>query len=158
MQNSIIRQRKLLDTAFVEGGIFKLGKYQAFRRLCKSLIMKRGELLLLRRCIIIVLDSLGIGELPDAGRYGDNGSDTLGNIYRYVPGFRLPNLEKLGLGNIIGISGPEPVDRPLGCFGKMAELSPGKDTTTGHWEIAGIILDKPFPCVSDGFPRSNRRI
>jgi phosphopentomutase len=115
--------------------------------------MKRGELLLLRRCIIIVLDSLGIGELPDAGRYGDNGSDTLGNIYRHVPGFRLPNLEKLGLGNIAGISGPGPVDRPWGCFGKMAELSPGKDTTTGHWEIAGIILDKPFPTYPNGFPR-----
>lgn len=107
----------------------------------------------MRRCIIVVMDSVGVGELPDAWKYGDEGSDTLGNIYRNVPGFCLPNLEKLGLGNINGISGPKPANRPAGSYGKMAEASPGKDTTTGHWEIAGIILDRPFPTYPNGFPR-----
>lgn len=107
----------------------------------------------MRRVIIIVMDSVGIGELPDAGRYGDTGSNTLGNIASAIKGFRLPNLESLGIGNIDGVKGFEPVDNPLSSFGKMAEKSAGKDTTTGHWEIAGIILDKPFPVYPNGFPK-----
>lgn len=106
----------------------------------------------MKRVIIIVLDSVGVGELPDASLYGDTGSNTLGNIAAAIKGFTLPNLEKLGLGNINGIEGFAAVEKPIGCFGKMAERSAGKDTTTGHWELAGITLEKPFPLFPDGFP------
>lgn len=106
----------------------------------------------MKRVIIIVLDSAGIGELPDAAEYGDVGSNTLGNIAASVNGFALPNLEKLGLGNIEGTVGFKAAEEPMGCFGKMAERSAGKDTTTGHWELAGITLIKPFPVYPDGFP------
>ncbi|NSW92940.1 MAG: phosphopentomutase, partial [Firmicutes bacterium] len=108
----------------------------------------------MKRAIIIVLDGVGIGELPDATEYGDEGSNTLGNIAEVIKDFRLPNLEKLGLGNIEGIKGFPKNSFPEGCFGRMAEKSPGKDTTTGHWEIAGIIMDKPFPLYPKGFPKS----
>ena len=106
----------------------------------------------MRRVIIVVLDSVGIGELPDASKYGDTGSNTLGNIAAAVEGFSLPNLEMLGLGCIDGTRGYASVKSPIGCFGRMAERSAGKDTTTGHWEIAGITLEKPFPLYPDGFP------
>jgi phosphopentomutase len=106
----------------------------------------------MKRVIIIVLDSAGIGELPDAAAYGDEGSNTLGNIAAAVEGFSLPNLEKLGLGHIDGVKVFKPVEDPIGCYGRMIERSAGKDTTTGHWEIAGIILDKPFPVYPRGFP------
>ncbi len=106
----------------------------------------------MKRAIIIVMDSVGIGELPDADKYGDRGSNTIGNIAARVKGFKLPNLEKLGLGNIADLKGIARVDGASGCYGKMAEKSAGKDTTTGHWEIAGLILDKPFPVYPDGFP------
>jgi phosphopentomutase len=106
----------------------------------------------MKRVIIIVLDSAGIGELPDAAVYGDEGSNTLGNIAAAVEGFSLPNLEKLGLGHIDGVKGYKPVENPIGCYGRMIERSAGKDTTTGHWEIAGIILEKPFPVYPHGFP------
>lgn len=104
------------------------------------------------RVILIVMDSVGVGELPDASKYGDTGSNTLGNIAVHAKDFRLPNLEKLGLGYINGLNGYEKYSNPQGCFGKMAEKSFGKDTTTGHWEMSGIILDKPFPVYPDGFP------
>jgi phosphopentomutase len=107
----------------------------------------------MKRVIIIVLDSAGIGELPDAAKYGDEGSNTLGNIAATVEGFSLHNLEKLGLGCIDGVKNYKCVDDPIGCYGRMIERSPGKDTTTGHWEIAGIILDRPFPVYPDGFPK-----
>ncbi|MCX7843199.1 MAG: phosphopentomutase [Clostridia bacterium] len=107
----------------------------------------------MKRAIIIVLDSVGMGELPDAGKYGDEGSNTLGNIAKEVKNLRLPNMEMLGLGNIDNISGFDPSALPQGCFGRMAEMSAGKDTTTGHWEIAGIILDRPFPVYPNGFPK-----
>ena len=106
----------------------------------------------MKRVIIIVMDSVGIGELPDAEKYGDKGSDTLGNISAAVKGFRLPNLQKLGLGNIDGVQGVGKYPEPSSCYGRMSEKSPGKDTTTGHWEIAGIILDRPFPVYPNGFP------
>lgn len=106
----------------------------------------------MKRAIIVVMDSVGMGELPDADKYGDRGSNTLGNISAEIKGFKLPNLEKLGLGNIDGIAGFEVQQHPIGCYGRMAEVSPGKDTTTGHWEISGIILDKPFPVYPHGFP------
>src|SRR5271156_259499 len=105
-----------------------------------------------RRVIWIVLDSVGIGAMPDADKYGDRGSDTLGNIARKRP-MRLPNLCRLGLGNIRPLEGLPADPSPLGAFGKCTLASPGKDTTTGHWEMAGIHLEKPFPVYPHGFPR-----
>ena len=105
-----------------------------------------------RRVIWIVLDSVGIGEMPDAPAYGDAGSDTLGNIARRRA-LRLPNLCGLGLGNIKPLEGLPPAAAPAGSFGRCALASPGKDTTTGHWEMAGIHLEKPFPLYPHGFPR-----
>jgi phosphopentomutase len=103
------------------------------------------------RVFVIVLDSVGIGELPDAAIYGDQGSDTLGNIGRQVV-LRVPALEALGLGNIATIPGIPPADHPRAAFGRMAEASPGKDSVTGHWEIAGLVLDRAFPTFPTGFP------
>ena len=104
-----------------------------------------------QRVIWIVLDSVGIGEMPDAEAYGDRGSDTLGNIARRRR-LRLPNLCRLGLANIKTLVGLEPSAEPQAAFGRCALASPGKDTTTGHWEMAGIHLDKPFPLFPRGFP------
>ena len=102
--------------------------------------------------LLIILDSLGIGELPDAGEYKDEGSNTLGNIAKAMGGIRLPHLEMLGIGNIAKFDGIKKIKNPIASFGIMAEASKGKDTTTGHWEIAGIILDKAFPTYPKGFP------
>jgi len=112
----------------------------------------------MKRFIVIVMDSAGIGELPDSREYGDEGSNTIGHISKLVKDFSLPNLERLGLANIDGFSGTYRTTTDLksleltGSYGKMAEKSAGKDTTTGHWELAGIILDKPFPLFPNGFP------
>jgi len=103
------------------------------------------------RFIVIVLDSLGIGEMPDADRYGDAGSDTLKHILESRP-VRLPWLQSCGLGNIKPLPLP-PADNPRGAFGRAAIASNGKDTTTGHWELAGIIIEKAFPTYPNGFPR-----
>lgn len=108
----------------------------------------------MKRCFLIVLDGVGLGELPDADRYGDLGSATLGHVSEAVGGLSLPNLEKLGLGNIISIKGVSPVTKPHAVYGKLREQSAGKDSTTGHWELAGIITSKPFPLYPDGFPES----
>ena len=97
------------------------------------------------------MDSVGVGELPDADAYGDRGSDTLGNISRSVP-LALPTLRSLGLPRVAKVHGMAPVDAPLGAFGRMAERSPGKDSVTGHWELAGVILDRAFPTFPEGFP------
>jgi phosphopentomutase len=105
-----------------------------------------------RRVIWIVLDSVGIGEMPDAAEYGDAGSDTLGNIARRRP-LHLPNFCALGLANIKPLTGLKPAAEPAGAYGKCALASPGKDTTTGHWEMVGIHLEKPFPLFPHGFPR-----
>ncbi len=104
------------------------------------------------RVILIVLDSVGCGELPDAAAYADEGSDTLGNIGRAVP-LRVPNLRSLGLDRVaaIGSGGALPAV-PRGAYGRMAEASAGKDSVTGHWEMMGIVLDKPFPTFPAGFP------
>jgi phosphopentomutase len=107
-----------------------------------------------KKVIFVVLDGVGIGALPDAGAYGDAGTNTVGNISRAVGMLNLPNLQKLGLGNIAGVQGVSKVDAPEGCYGKMAEQSKGKDSTTGHWEIAGIITDRPFPVYPEGFPET----
>ncbi|MBA2660723.1 MAG: phosphopentomutase [Bradymonadaceae bacterium] len=104
-----------------------------------------------KRAVIIVLDSVGIGELPDAAAYGDTGSDTLGHIAASIEGFDLPNLRALGLGNIEGVAQLEAVERPAAGFGRMTEVSHGKDTATGHWEFVGIILDEPFMTFPEGF-------
>jgi phosphopentomutase len=98
-----------------------------------------------------VLDSVGCGELPDAGLYGDEGSDTLGNIARQVP-LRVPRLRALGLGRVARLGGDTPPAE--GAYGRMAEASAGKDSVTGHWEMMGIVLDRPFPTFAEGFPAS----
>ena len=99
-----------------------------------------------------MLDSCGVGELPDAFKYGDQGSNTLSNTAKAIDGLHLPNLQRLGLGNIASISGVEPQKEPLTSYGKMAEVSPGKDSTSGHWEMTGVILKTPFPVYPNGFP------
>src|SRR6516164_1326124 len=104
------------------------------------------------RVILIVLDSVGIGAQPDAADYGDTGRDTLGHICE-KRGLKAPNFALLGLGNIRPLVGVPPLARPTGSFGKATLLSPGKDTTAGHWEMAGIILDRAFPTYPHGFPR-----
>lgn len=104
------------------------------------------------KIICIVLDGVGIGAAPDADRYNDQDANTLCNTAAAVGGLRLPNMGRLGLGNIASIEGVVPDDQAVGCFGAMREVSKGKDSTTGHWEIAGIILEKDFPYYPDGFP------
>ncbi len=99
------------------------------------------------------MDSLGIGELPDAKEYKDEGSNTLGNIIKALGGFALPNLEAMGLGLIKGVEGLQKPKNPIASFGRMAEASKGKDTAAGHWEIAGVILDNPLPTYPNGFPK-----
>jgi phosphopentomutase len=101
------------------------------------------------RVILLVIDSAGIGELPDAAVYGDEGSNTIGNIAREV-GLSLPYLRSLGLGRVVALGGEEPP--PRGAYGRMAEASAGKDSVTGHWEMAGVVLDRPFPTFPHGFP------
>ncbi|RPI70458.1 MAG: phosphopentomutase, partial [Ignavibacteriales bacterium] len=103
---------------------------------------------------IIVLDGVGIGELPDAKDYGDEGSNTLVNISKSVGGLNLPNLAELGLGNIDNIQGVPPVPNPKASFGKMNETSRGKDSTTGHWEIAGLKVEFDFSYFPEGFPEN----
>jgi phosphopentomutase len=103
------------------------------------------------RICLLILDACGVGELPDADKYGDIGSNTFGNIAKYMGGLKMPNMEALGLGNIIPIEGVPPSEKPKAYYGKMAEKSAGKDSTTGHWELAGIISHKPFPVYPDGF-------
>ncbi len=106
----------------------------------------------LQRVVIIVIDSVGIGALPDARLYGDEGSNTLGNIAEALGGLHLPNMERLGLGKIAPIKGVSSSVTTAGFFGKMSELSAGKDTTSGHWEMMGIVTEKPFPTYPNGFP------
>lgn len=105
-----------------------------------------------RRAAIIVLDGVGIGEAADAATYGDVGSNTLGNLARAVGGLSLPNLQRAGLGNIAPLDGVARVASPSGAWGLMQPRSAGKDSTTGHWEIAGLQLVRPFPTYPNGFP------
>ncbi len=107
----------------------------------------------MRRVIIIVINSLGIGAMPDADRYGDTAScNTLSNVASFNGGLRLPNLQRLGLGNLASVMGVPPATPPLGSFARMLEKSAGKDTTTGHWELAGLVLETPFQVFPGGFP------
>lgn len=104
------------------------------------------------RVIWIVLDSVGMGEMPDADKFGDVGSDTIGNISKAVGGLKLPNMVKLGLGNIENIKGVDKCESPIGCYARFREASNGKDTTTGHWEMGGIVSEVAFPTYPNGFP------
>lgn len=111
------------------------------------------------KVVLIITDSLGVGALPDAHLYGDEGADTFGHILTTFDkevgrSINIPNLKKLGMGNIDGVAGGKlAIENPIGCYGKMAELSTGKDTTTGHWEIAGIKTEVPFKTYPNGFPK-----
>lgn len=107
----------------------------------------------IERATLIVLDSVGVGELPDAPEFGDAGSNTLGHIAEASNGINLPNMQKLGLGNLTHVEGVAPVVEANGAYGKAAEASKGKDTTTGHWEIGGVILERPFPSYPQGFSK-----
>lgn len=104
-----------------------------------------------KRIHLVVLDSVGIGEAPDAAKFGDEGAHTLGHIAE-VAGLKVPNMQKMGLGNIETLKGIEPADSPEAFYTKLEEVSVGKDTMTGHWEIAGLRIDKPFRVFPDGFP------
>lgn len=106
-----------------------------------------------KRVFLIVLDSVGIGEAPDAADFNDIGSDTMGNIAIHRGGLKLPNLEKMGLGNIHKVEGVKSNEKPIAHFGRMQESSNGKDTMTGHWEIMGLYIEEPFQTFPDGFPQ-----
>jgi phosphopentomutase len=104
------------------------------------------------RVILIVLDGVGVGAMPDAAAYGDEGAHTLAHVAEAAGGLRVPNLEALGLGHLGTLIGVRRTTQPDGCFGRMAALSNGKDSTTGHWEMTGVVLEKPFPTYPNGFP------
>ena len=105
-----------------------------------------------KRAIVIVLDSMGVGECADSCLYCDQGSNTLANTAKAVGGLNLPHMQTIGLGNILDIMGVAAVTNPVGAYGKMQEKSPGKDTTTGHWELMGLELTQAFPTYPEGFP------
>ena len=105
----------------------------------------------MKRAILVVLDSVGVGELKDAKIYGDEGSHTLDNVYKSCKGLEINELEKLGIGNIEGVNGPKKYDKAMGAFGRCEEASKGKDTVTGHWEIGGVILEEPLNTYPNGF-------
>jgi phosphopentomutase len=105
-----------------------------------------------KRAAIIVLDGVGIGEAPDSAAYGDAGSNTLGNLARAIGGLDLPRLAELGLGNIKPLAGVAPRSNASGAWGQLQPASAGKDSTTGHWEIAGVHLSRAFPTYPNGFP------
>jgi phosphopentomutase len=106
----------------------------------------------MRRAALIVIDGLGIGAAADADRYGDTGSNTLGNVARAVRGLALPNLERLGLGCCADLAGVRPAAQPQAAYGIAEPMSAGKDSTSGHWELCGLVLEQPFPTYPDGFP------
>ena len=108
---------------------------------------------MVNRVILFVLDSVGIGALPDAEKFGDFNVNTLGNIAKSTQDFKIPNLTQLGLGSIEGVDYIPKVKEPMGAFGRSLEASNGKDTTTGHWEIAGLYIEQPFKTYPDGFPK-----
>ncbi len=109
-----------------------------------------------KRVFFLVLDSVGIGSMPDALKFGDHdtNSNTIAHAAKAVGGLKTPNLAKFGLGNISAIEGVAPTTNPIASYGKLKELSNGKDTTTGHWEMAGVYVTKPFPTFYDGFPQA----
>jgi len=104
------------------------------------------------RVFLVVLDGVGVGEAPDAAAFGDAGSDSVGNTARALGALPLPHLGRLGLGHLTAIPGTPPDPHPLAAWGKAAEISAGKDSTTGHWEMCGIVTLRPFPTYPHGFP------
>ena len=106
----------------------------------------------INRVIVIVLDSVGVGELPDAADFGDVGSNTLGHVAEFLNGLSVPNMQKMGLGNIVDTKGVPPTSSPTASYGIMKEASASKDTMAGHWEMMGLAVNKPFPTYPDGFP------
>src|SRR5262245_39297434 len=109
----------------------------------------------IQRVVLIVLDGVGAGELPDAAKYGDPGSDTLGHISQKMPSMRLPNLMRWGIGNLTNMPGVSRLDasKCVASFGRCGELSNGKDTTSGHWEMAGCVVEHPFATYPNGFSK-----
>ena len=105
------------------------------------------------RVVWIVIDSVGIGALPDSEKFGDKGVNTLGNIVKAHSDIKIPNMRKLGIGNIDGVDFMQPIENPIGVYGKCAEVSQGKDTTTGHWEMTGVLVETPFKTFENGFPK-----
>lgn len=108
----------------------------------------------IKRVIVIVLDGVGVGEAPDAANYGDTGSNSVGNTARKIGGLTVPNMQKLGFGNIIPIEGVQEVNDVKGAWGKLQPKSAGKDSVTGHWELMGVYLEQPFPTYPQGFPET----
>ena len=108
----------------------------------------------IKRAILVVLDGVGVGANPDAHAYGDDGASSLEHCAQAVGGLKLPNLGRIGLGNITPILGTPPAENALGSYGRMVEKAAGKDSTTGHWEMTGLVLHKPFPTYPHGFPAS----
>src|SRR5579859_5702116 len=106
----------------------------------------------LKRAILVVLDGVGAGENPDARAYGDEGASSLEHCAQAIGGLELPNLGSIGLGNVTPILGTPPTDNALGSYGRMVEAGTGKDSTTGHWEMTGVVLHKPLPTYPHGFP------
>lgn len=110
------------------------------------------------RIAVLVLDGVGIGEAPDAAEYGDEGSNSIGNVAKVLGGINLPNMQKIGLGNVEDIKGVPPTENPTGGYGKMKPMSAGKDTIQGHWEMMGIHLPEPSPTYPNGFPDEIMRV
>ena len=104
----------------------------------------------MKRCFLVVIDSLGVGEAPDANEYDDIGANTLGNVAKHIGGVNLPNFNRLGFGKITNVKGME--TKHIGTVGRLSELSIGNDSTTGHWELAGLITKKEFQTFPKGFP------
>lgn len=127
---------------------------KSWTNLVKIIQEHKGGIKMFKRAVIIVLDSVGVGEAPDADVYGDEGSNTLLHVYQENDNFKLPNLEKIGITHIDGLEEIKNKEiTPTGTYGRLEELSKGKDTTTGHWEISGLLLENPFPTYPDGFPK-----
>src|SRR6056297_955470 len=127
---------------------------KSWRNSVKTIQEHRGGNIMFKRAVIIVLDSVGVGEAPDADVYGDEGSNTLLHVYQENDNFKLPNLEKLGITHIDGLEEIRNENVvPTSSYGRGEELSKGKDTTTGHWEISGLLLEHPFPTYPNGFPK-----
>lgn len=115
-------------------------------------LLSRRKLRRKVRCLLITLDGVGAGALPDAGEFGDAGVNTLAHVAEAAGGIKLPNLGSMGIGNILPLKGQPPVPRPQALYGKLTERSRGKDTTVGHWELMGVVTEKPFPVYPQGFP------
>ena len=115
-------------------------------------MLNNQEVPLWKRVFVIVLDSFGIGELPDAANYKDSGSNTLAACFA-TGKLQIPNMQKMGLYQIDGVTVGQPVEQPAAAYGRMAERSAGKDTTTGHWELMGLVSQKPMPTYPNGFPK-----